>query len=506
LKNIIVVGGGTAGLMSALYINKILPEDNVIVIESSKIGIVGVGESTTPFITQFFKMIDIDLKDLIKNVSCTLRNGLKLTNWSKDKSYFYHYFMPYNFFNFNKNINHTDFDERFPLNTIMAMANDQELDEYSLNSILCELNKVSFNQQTNENYSKFGLHFNAQLLAKYLRSVAKERKINIIDSEIDKINIDQNGFIESLSLNNKMLIKTDFIVDATGNNRVFIGEYFKSEWLSYSESLPVDKAIPFFLESEKENIKPYTEAVAMNYGWMWITPLQDRIGAGYVFDSSYISVEEAKAEVEKYLGKEIKINKVLDFNPGTYKEVWIKNCLSVGLAAGFNEPMEATSIYQVMHSLINSFSYYDKIFNYDAEFVKDFNDQRLWESNKLAGFLYLIYMTDKIDNDFWKNFTTNNKMPEHLKKVISISDSRLLEDKDTGVFFVGANDYYIMMYNKKMLNMNVIKSEYEKNGWDLLYKKFKEDELIVKSMANSCMSHIDFLSNIDDIIITGEYK
>ena len=506
MKNIVVVGGGTAGLLSALYIDKMFPDDNVIVIESSKIGIVGVGESTTPFITQFFKMIDVDLKDLIKNVSCTLRNGLKLTNWSEDGSSFYHYFMPYDFFDFNKNINYKDFDERFPLNTIITMANDEPLDKYNLNSILCELNKVSFNQETNENYSKFGLHFNAQLLAKYLKTIAKERDIQIVDAEIEKINSNSNGFIESLVLSNEMTIRTDFVVDATGSNRFFIGDHFKSEWISYRDSLPADKAIPFFLESEKDNIKPYTEAIAMDYGWMWITPLQDRIGAGYVFDSSYITVDQAKAEVENYLGKEIKINKILDFDPGTYKEVWVKNCLAVGLAAGFNEPMEATSIYQVMHSLINSFSYYDKIFKYDEEFVKDFNEQRLWESNKLAGFLYLIYMTDKTNNDFWKNFTNNNKMPDHLRKVIDISNNQLLQDKDTGVFFVGANDYYIMMYSKKMLNIDIVKSAYRENGWDSLYGKFKEQSERDINRAISCMPHTHFLSNVDDIIMTGEYK
>ena len=144
-------------------------------------------------------------------------------------------------------------------------------------------------------------------------------------------NTNENGNVTGINCKNNV-IDADFVFDCSGFKRLLIGKHYGSEWKSYTENLPADKAFPFFLSHEQvgKGVVPYTNAIAMKYGWMWVTPLQHRYGCGYVFDSSYITVEDAKKEVEEYFGFEVNPPKpglFFEFNPGMYKNVWIKNCI-----------------------------------------------------------------------------------------------------------------------------------------------------------------------------------
>jgi tryptophan halogenase len=286
-----IVGGGTAGWLSALYINKKFPDNSVTVIASSEIGILGAGEGTTPAFMQFLEQVEIPEQELYDNCKATIKRGIKFTNWNgEDDSYFHDFYQ-----------------------------------------------------------NRHALHFDASLLAKYLQEVAVSRGVTLLDDEV--VDFKETDKIESLTLKSGKVVDVDFVFDCSGFRKLFLQN---RKWNSYADSMPCKRAIPFFLPNDNENLPDYTESIAMKYGWVWKIPVQGRYGCGYVFDSNLTTDEEAKQEVRDWLGHDIEFPRVFNFSAGSYDEVWQKNCLAVGLSSGFIEPLEATSIW-VQVLLLNLF-------------------------------------------------------------------------------------------------------------------------------------------------------
>jgi tryptophan halogenase len=179
-------------------------------------------------------------------------------------------------------------------------------------------------------------------------------------------------------------------------------------------------AIPFFLENDKD-INPYTSAIALKNGWMWKTPLQDRIGAGYVFDSDYITPEEAQLEVEEFLGHDIKVNKVIPFDAGRFDNIWVNNCIGLGLSSNFIEPLESTSIHMTI-TLLDHLKHFINNMNsgeHDLN-VDEFNLHAKKDFDSIMGFIYLHYITKRNDSKFWREFRDKNPIPESLNKTLKL--------------------------------------------------------------------------------------
>jgi tryptophan halogenase len=347
LKNIVVLGGGATGWITALYAERVMPDSTITVIESDEIGILGAGEGSTPHLINFLDFVGIPVSDLVKNADATIKNGIKFTNWNNDGKNFYHGFYIFNNLDFNGcNIHEraSSIDSAFVANCVFG----DNINDYSFTKKVSEKNKVPFlyksinadlmveNPIINfESLSYFSIHFNASKIANYLRDVAVSRGVIRVEGVVDLIKEDETGGISELIIRDQS-IPVDFLFDASGFSRFVIGNHYKSKWKSHSDKLPVDSAVPFFIPiDDKEPIPTYTEAIAMKYGWMWKIPTVERYGCGYVFDSSLIAVEEAKKEVEEYLGHEIVSPRTLKFSAGYYEEPWRNNCVAVGLASGF---------------------------------------------------------------------------------------------------------------------------------------------------------------------------
>jgi len=288
--NFIILGGGTAGWLTALYINKHFPQDSITVVASSEIGILGAGEGTTPPFIDLLKDIGIDETELFKHCKATIKTGIKFTNWNGTKDEYFH--------NFSDGL--------------------------------------------------YALHFDARLLAKYLQDQAVSLGIRILDTEVTDVVLDQNKNI-SLLVTDFGNIQGDFFFDCSGFNRLLIGKIYNSVWQSYP--MPCKRAIPFFLPNSGINLPEYTESIALKYGWLWKIPVQGRYGCGYVFDSAMTTDEQAREEIIKYLGHDFVSPTTFNFQAGSYKHSWTNNCLAIGLSAGFIEPLEATSIWVQILSL-----------------------------------------------------------------------------------------------------------------------------------------------------------
>jgi tryptophan halogenase len=508
--NIVVIGGGTVGWLTALYAKKIHGEHKIILIESEDYGILGAGEGSTPTLIDFLNFLEIPFQDLIKECKSTIKNGVKFTNWSKDKGSYIHPFFSKNNasndYNFHLDSHYKENDNSF--SHYCASLKNHNLEDYSLMEKISNKNLVPFiennEDKTISQLAYMSIHFDAKLLAGYLRIIGEKRGIIRKEGIVDKIFNDKDGYISKIKTE-KEEIGCDFIFDCSGFKRLVIGNHYKSKWKSYSDQLPTKKAIPFFLEIDKE-IPPYTEAIAMDYGWMWKIPLQHRYGCGYVFDSNYISEEDAIKEIENYLGFEPnyprKLKNAFNFSAGSYEEIWIKNSLAVGLSSGFVEPLEATSIMQAIFVLQRFMS--NKT-NLDTKnnFIKErFNELSLNETQQVVDFLYLHYITNKNNTDFWKNFSKNNKMPKNINYILNVlKDKSLYNDFDFySNKFITVFSYFYILIGQKILN----KEHMKKHAKFLLDDVKKQDyEHILnnqKKLIPKLLTHNSFI----DIIKNGK--
>jgi len=362
LDKIVIVGGGTAGWLSALYLNRKFKNSKITLIESDEIGILGAGEGTTGNIVKFLNQLGISEDDMINNCEATFKTGIDFENWTEAGSSYYH-----------------------PI-------------DYKPGG------------------QGYAYHFNARLLAKYLKSLAIERGVIWVEGIITEPIVDETNIIIGLKTINSTIDAT-FVVDCTGFKRLLIGNHYKSNWISYEDHLKVNTAIPFFLPTDSLNIRTTTKSIAMKCGWMWQIPLQSRKGCGYIFDSTEISEEDAKKEIIEFVGADVTFNKSIKFKPGSYENVWIENCVAIGLSGGFLEPLEATSIMTAILQLEVLCEVVSDKINVEKynKFVRCVNTENMI-------FIYYHYLTKRTDTNFWKKvLDTANVLPPPLDLLIDSS-------------------------------------------------------------------------------------
>lgn len=430
-RNLVIVGGGSAGWMAALFINKYYNHCfNITVIESTNIGILGAGEGVTPGCADFFLDIGIGVTELAKYADLTLKNGIKFTNWNNDNTYFYHTFKEH----------FTPWDTygilHYPILVLDQMASGKSLDEIMLSSKASDAYKgkvirkyeAKFNQPKGFHYNNFGTlahHFNAKKLAGYLKQVGEKRQISILDAIVKSANRDENGYFTELVLDNGSTVACDFVIDCTGFYRLFVDKLLNSKWKSHAKNLKINSAIPVFLDMKpEEKTPPYTECISLKYGWMWKLPAGRRFGCGYAFDSDLISDEDAKKELDDYLGIELQSPKTFKFSTGYYPKPWQFNCVALGLASGFMEPLEGTSILITTNAITWLCENIDGILHRDQKSIDIFNKKYCGISEDSADFLYLHYLTKRNDTEYWRGYWERD-MPEKVAEFVEYCRHRV---------------------------------------------------------------------------------
>lgn len=400
---IVIAGGGTAGWLAALSISKIRPDIDLTVIESSKIGIIGAGEGSTGLFTQFIRGdwfdTEIDIDEFVRETNATVKMGIRHVDWKGDGT---SYFAPLDGSNTAYNIPDMDLCD--------ALINTPNEFHLASHGGRCHSSGV------HENHS---YHFDAHLVGKYFSNIALRNGVKLIDSEIDKVNIDQ-GEIRSLTLSDGLIIDGDFFIDCTGFNRVLMGNLGVG-WKSYKENLPVDSAIGFQLPLEKdyENV---TTARALKAGWMWKIPTGERFGCGYVYSSKFTTQQEAEKELVGLYGNDIKILRKFEFESGRSERVWESNCLSLGLSAAFAEPLEATSIHTTIVQLMTFL--YSHLFDDVKQTVNQssidaYNNSMNIMYDDLKDFLVLHYMGGRKDSEFWRYISSGNTLTPQVKFIMN---------------------------------------------------------------------------------------
>jgi tryptophan halogenase len=407
---VVVVGGGTAGWLTALYAKKFIPHSTITLIESKDIGILGAGEGTTPQFIDALRNLNIPVEDIIKHARGTIKSGIKFTGWG-EKDYFHPF----------REVFHNN---TRPYPVYRAILNDETLDQYTLASATSAENKVCFIPTPDQDYDVhetylsrfksqggFSLHFDAQQLAILLKNIGVERGILTVDNIVTEVKKDTSDYITSLCFKDGTEIEADFIFDCTGFARSIIGKHYNAEWESYFDTIPNDRALPFFIKNDSQQIPPYTESIAMDNGWVWKIPVQGRFGCGYVFSSKYTTENDVIQEIRNKFGDVEFPRKSFEFKAGCFKTQWVKNCMSIGLASGFIEPLEATSLWGVVESLRIIGKHLPGILNRNEKYIELFNDDMYRFNKEIVSFIYLHYVTKKDKTVYWSKFRQNNTPP-----------------------------------------------------------------------------------------------
>jgi tryptophan 7-halogenase len=420
IDKVVIVGGGSAGWMTASALANHLPKNvSVNLVESDQISTVGVGEATIPDIRTFNEGLGIDEAEFMRETNATFKLSIRFENWGKVGDAYNHAFGIYGY-----PIEGVPFH-----NYWLKMRNRKsvgDFGEYNLANRLCELNKFAqrqFAPNSPDSRYYYAFQFDASLYAKYLRKFSEARGVKRTEGKVQSIAQDnETGFINSITLESGEQIHGDLFIDCTGFRALLIEQFLKVGYTDWSHWLPVNRAwaVSSTYPNQDSVIPPYTRARALTAGWQWRIPLQNRTGDGNVFCSDYISEQQALDQfIENIEGEPINDPRLIKFTTGKRNRLWDKNCVAIGLSAGFLEPLESTSIYLIQAAilqLIRSFP------------TKDFNQANSKEFNRLMdyryedarNFLILHYhATEREDTEFWK-YCKNMSIPGELKRKMEL--------------------------------------------------------------------------------------
>lgn len=429
---IIIVGGGTAGWATALMATKRHPNHSITVVESTKIGVIGVGESTTGYLTDILVNHGADFgcdhDEFIIETGATLKYAIKHKGWTNDIDDYY--IGP---------IDGSQTKEATP-DALFAYGLNRLHPKELVNVAQCgywiDKGVSNFEKDTNQfgNY-RHAMHVDAVLVGKYFKKKCLvERNARHIDDEVLDANLDERGFIKSVVLKNGSVVEGDLFIDCSGFSKVLMKHMPGNKWVSYQKNLPLNTGLPFQLKYKQHEVpEPYTTAWAQKNGWMWQIPLMDRKGCGYVFCDAFTTPDKAQEEIETILGQEIDPIKVIKFDTGRQDAAWINNCITIGLSSAFLEPLEATSIHSTIvqgRTLIFEYikSTIDDTVNSGSQNIYNQRTRKMFDDVK--DFLVMHYMGGRTDSEFWKFINTGVTKTPYVEDLLEMAKHRLPTSHD----------------------------------------------------------------------------
>jgi len=422
ITRICILGGGTAGWMTAAAISRKFSNLglDITLIESDQIGTVGVGEATLPHIRFFNQALGIDEASFMKATEATFKLGIEFCDWGKLGDRYIHPFGDYGL-----PMDDLDFHQ-FWLKLRLAEGADR-LDAYSYPILAAEQGRFKMPDgnidQIGSNFG-YAYQFDASLYAGYLRTFSEERGVERKEGKVEDVELDPNtGHVAAVRLDDESRIEADLFVDCSGFRGVLIEQALETGYDDWSEWLPCNRAVAVPCQANGELV-PYTRATARKAGWQWRIPLQHRTGNGHVYWSEFISDDEATDQLMSTLeGPALAEPKQLFFKTGRRRKFWNRNVVSIGLSAGFLEPLESTSIHLIQEGITTLVELFpnDRIDPLDAE---EYNERMGLNFERVRDFLLLHYVaTQRDDSAMWRHFRELT-LPDSLQEKIDAWLSR----------------------------------------------------------------------------------
>lgn len=395
--DIIVAGGGTAGWVAAATFARFLGNRaSITLVESDQIGTVGVGEATIPQIHNLIIGLGLDQADFVRRTNATFKLGIEFAGWSGDGSAYMH-----SFGYTGRGVGLIPFRQLWLRGRALGIAG--EFGEYSFNIAAARLGRMATGTATNSIPDlAYAYHFDASLFALMLREYSEERGVRRVEGMIVDVERDsETGDILTLALNGERRIAGTFFVDCTGFRSLLLGKALGISYLDWSKWLPCNCALAVGCESS-EAFRPYTQAMARNAGWQWRIPLQHRTGNGHVYCTAFTSDDEAASVLLSSLdGNPLGDPRPIRFTSGRREQFWSHNCLALGLAAGFMEPLESTSIHLVQSAVARLLDLLPGDVTRLASARDTFNRLSDSEWARVRDFIVLHYFANRRDGPFW---------------------------------------------------------------------------------------------------------
>ncbi|WAC49851.1 tryptophan 7-halogenase [Asticcacaulis sp. SL142] len=421
INKLIIAGGGTAGWMTAAALSVALPKSvEILLIESEDIGTVGVGEATIPTIRKFNEHLGLNEGEFIRSTEATFKLGIEFLGWGRKDSRYFHGFGDYG-------ADHQAISAYSLWRRLRAEGDDTPLEAWSLPAALAYANRFfppNPDPRSPMHDYTYAYHFDAGLFAKFLRSHAEARGVKRLNAKITEVVLrPEDGFIDGLRLDNGAVEYADFFMDCSGFRGLLIEGALKAGFTDWSHYLPVDRAWAVPCQTRGE-LTPYTRSTAHEAGWQWRIPLQHRTGNGHVFASNFIDQDKALDTLMANLdGMPLKDPMLIRFKTGHRTKIWDKNCLSLGLASGFLEPLESTSINLVQTGITRFLDLYPGR-DCDPGLIHEYNRQMTLGYERVRDFIILHYrLNERQDGELWK-YCAHMPIPDELQQKIDIFSRR----------------------------------------------------------------------------------
>ncbi len=483
--NIIILGGGTAGwmtanLMAVQWRDKIANNQlSITLIESPDIGVIGVGEGSTPQLKTFFDKIGVQEKDWMPECNATYKNGILFKNWSH-RDGFDRYFHPF------VSIIDAHTAPAFVHNTKFkrqGYAVDSTVDRFFLSATLAKQQKAPIGNKNFPFDIGYGYHFDAVLLGKFLSKVAIAKGVNHLSATVSDVSLDKAGNIEQLILNNDQKITADLFVDCTGFASVLLQKTLQVPFISFKENLFNDSAVTIATPHAKdEKLNSQTISTAMKYGWAWDIPLTNRTGNGYVYSADFCTPEQAESELREKLGlsdNSIKANH-LKMKVGRVEKHWHKNCVAIGLSQGFIEPLEATALHFVQETIEGFIDAYNLECTTQATH-EQFNKKMNARFDGIRDYIVAHYrLSDRNDTEYWRLNSENPHISNNLKKIVQC--------------WLSGEDL-----NKALMQPDMV-SFYPPVSWHAILAGYGVFPVANDKLASSAQAHKYDLTHIDQFI------
>ena len=415
---IAIVGGGTAGWMSAALLSNFVASGDysIELVESDEIGTVGVGEATIPQINLYNEALGIDEADFLAATMGTYKLGIEFVDWTRRGHRYMHAFG-----DVGRDVGIVPFHHYWHRARELGLAED--LGAYSLNETAARSGKMQrgpLKTTTIVPPMPYAFHFDASLYAAYLRRLAEERGVKRTEGRIISVNRDgESGDVTSVALGDGREVQADLFLDCSGFAALLIGRELDSAFEDWSKWLPCDRALAVPCSSVPD-VTPYTRSTAREAGWQWRIPLQHRTGNGYVYCSDFLSDEDARGRLIDGLdGEALADPRKLSFKAGMRRKAWSHNVVAIGLSSGFLEPLESTSIHLIQSALSRLLKMLPRGKGNPAV-AAEFNRQSADEYEGIRDFIILHYKaTERDDTEFWKHCAAMD-IPDRLAERIEL--------------------------------------------------------------------------------------
>ena len=488
-ESILIIGGGTAGWLAALVlgaeVRRLKCPCDITVVESSRIGTAGVGEGTTSVFRHLLAHLGLDEFEFMRETGATIKLGIRHKDWRRTG---HHYDGP------------LDVPEQLagPGLDLYSLRSGRPVTETHLFQHLIDRKRAPFAYR-DERLIPAGpyhhaYHFDQSRAGVWLRSKAQD--VRVIDDQVEDVQVGSSG-ITSVHLEGGRFLSADLYLDCTGFRRV-LGSALGAQWLSYGDVLPVNRAMPFWINLKDEEISPVTLAWAQKNGWLWQIPTQERYGCGYVYSDAHTSPNEAQAEIEAVLGREIEPRNDIKIESGRLKDAWTGNCVALGLSSAFLEPLEATSVHGtvvqllLLSGMLGTLSSTDRD-NYNAtvgQQVDDFRD-----------FIRLHYVSERRDSPFWQDIAATH--PKAVTDLLAFCKHRVPQQEDFPVFpfglpHVGAELYLPVLDGLGLLNKEAAKTMLADKPQLRASARAAHAQLVkeYRLASNKCVGHRAFLGSL----------